>query len=48
MDPNTKRHDDLVSAYKKAYPDLKTVLQVQKAQILWNDIKNDSKNTKTR
>ena len=48
MDPNTKRHDDLVSAYKKAYPDLKTVLQVQKAQILWNDIKNDSENTKTR
>ena len=43
MDPNTKRYNDLVSAYKKAYPDLKTALQLQKAQILWNDIKNDSK-----
>ena len=43
MDPNTKRYNDLVSAYKKAYPDLKTALQVQKAQILWNDVKNDSK-----
>ena len=48
MDPNTKRLNDLVSAYKKAYPDLKTVLQVQKAHILWNDVKNDSKNTNTR
>ena len=43
MDPNTKRYNDLVSAYKKAYPDLKTALQEQKAQILWNDVKNDSK-----
>ena len=43
MDPNTKRYNDLVSAYKKAYPDLKTTLQVQKAQIFWNDVKNDSK-----
>ena len=43
MDPNTKRYNDLVSAYKKTYPDLKTALQVQKAQILWNDVKNDSK-----
>ena len=43
MDPNTKRYNDLVSAYKKAYPDLKTALQVQKAQILWDDVKNDSK-----
>ena len=42
MDPNTKRYDDLVSAYKKAYPGLKTALQVQKAHILWNDVKNDS------
>ena len=43
MDPNTKRYNDLVSAYKKAYHDLKNALQVQKAQILWNDVKNDSK-----
>ena len=43
MDRNTKRYNDLVSAYKKAYPDLKTALQEQKAQILWNDVKNDSK-----
>ena len=41
MDPNTKRSNDLVSAYKKAYPDPKTALQVQKAQIFWNDVKND-------
>ena len=31
MDPNRKRYNDLVSAYKKTFPDLKTVLQVQKA-----------------
>ena len=43
MDPNTKRYNDLISAYKKAYPDLKIALQVQKAQILRNDVKNDSK-----
>ena len=43
MDPNTKRYNDLVSAYKKTYPELKTALQVQKAQILQNDIKNGSK-----
>ena len=43
MDPNTKRYNNLVSANKKAYPDLKTALKVQKVQILWNDIKNDSK-----
>ena len=42
MDPNTKRYNDLVSAYKKAYSDLKTALQVLKPQILWNDVKNDS------
>ena len=38
MDPNTKRYNDLVSAYKKTYPDLKTALQVQKVHV-----KNDSK-----
>ena len=43
MDPNTKKYNDVVSAYKKAYPDLKTALQVQKTQILWNHVKNDSK-----
>ena len=43
MDPNRKRYNDLVSAYKKTCPDLKNALQVQKAQILWNDVKNDSK-----
>ena len=43
MDPNTKRYNDLVSTYKKAYPDLKTAFPEQKAQILWNDVKNDSK-----
>ena len=43
MDPNTKIYNDLVGAYKKAYPDPKTALQVQKAQIFWNDVKNDSK-----
>ena len=43
MDPNTNRYNDLVSVYKKAYPDLKPALQVQKAQILRNDVKNDSK-----
>ena len=43
VDPNTKRYDDLVSAYKKAYPDLKIELHVQKAQIFWKDVKNDSK-----
>ena len=40
MDSNAKRYNDLVSDYKKAYPDLKTALQsVQKAQIPWNDVK---------
>ena len=43
MDPNTKRYNDLVSAYKKAYPDPKIELHVQKAQIFWSDVKNDSK-----
>ena len=43
MDPNTKKYNDLVSTYKKAYPDLKTAFPEQKAQILWNDVKNDSK-----
>ena len=43
MDPNKKIHNDLVSAYKKAYLDLKTALKVQKAQILWNYVRNDSK-----
>ena len=38
MDPNTKRYNDLVSAYKKTYPDLKTALQVLKVHV-----KNDSK-----
>ena len=38
MDPNTKRYNDLVSDYKKTYPDLKTALQVQKVHV-----KNDSK-----
>ena len=40
---NTKRYNYLVNAHKKTYPDLKTALQVQKVQILWNDVKNDSK-----
>ena len=40
---NTKRYNYLVNAQKKTYPDLKTALQVQKVQILWNDVKNDSK-----
>ena len=43
MDPNTKRYNDLVSTYKKTYPDLKTAFPEQKAQILWNDVKNDFK-----
>ena len=48
MDSNAKRYNDLVSDYKKTYPDLKTALQVQKAQIPWNDVKMILKNTKTR
>ena len=48
MDSNAKRYNDLVSDCKKTYPDLKTALQVQKAQIPWNDVKMILKNTKTR
>ena len=39
MDPNTKRHNDFLNAYRKAYPDLKKAVQLEKAQKLWNDIK---------
>ena len=42
MDPNTKRYNDFVHAYKKAHPDLQKSVQVDKAQAL-NDVKNDSK-----
>ena len=41
MDPNTKRYNDFVHAYKKACPDLKKTVQLEKAQKLWNDVKND-------
>ena len=41
IDPNTKRCNDFVNAYKKAYPDLKKVVQLEKAQKVWNDVKND-------
>ena len=30
-----------MNAYKKAYPDLKKVVQLEKAQKVWNDVKND-------
>ena len=30
MYSNTKRHNDFVNAYKKAYPDLKKVVQLEK------------------
>ena len=41
MDPNTERYNDFVNAYKKAYLDLKKTVQLEKAQKLWNDVKND-------
>ena len=41
IDPNTKRYNDFVNAYKIAYPDLKKVVQLEKAQKVWNDVKND-------
>lgn len=43
MDTNSKRYNNLVTAYKKAYPDVKKALQFERAQKLWNNIKNDSK-----
>ena len=41
MDPNTKRYNDFVNTYKKAYPDVKKVVQLEKAQKLCNGVKND-------
>ena len=41
MDPSTKRFNDFVNAYKKAYPDLKKAVQLEKALKLWNDVEND-------
>ena len=41
MDPNTKRYNDFVNAYKKAYPDLKKAVPLEKAQKLRIDVKND-------
>ena len=41
MDPSTKRYNDFVNAYKKAYPDLKKAVQLEKALKLWNDVEND-------
>ena len=48
MDPNTKRYNDLASAYKKAYPDLKTALQVQRHRFFGTMLKMILKNTQTR
>ena len=43
MNPNTKSYTDFAHAYKKTHPDLQKSVQVDKAQKLWNDVKNDSK-----
>ena len=37
MDPNTKRYNDFVNAYKRPVK----LVQLEKAQKLWNDVKND-------
>ena len=41
MIPNTKRHNDFVNADRKVYPDLKKTMQLDKAQKLFNDVKNN-------
>ena len=41
MYPNTKRCNDFVNAYNKAYPDLKKVVELEKVWKLWNSVKND-------
>ena len=38
MSPNTKWCNDFVNVYKKACPDLKKAVQLEKAQKLWNDV----------
>ena len=43
MDPNKKRYNKLVNAYKNAYPDIKSSLKLQKTQTLWNVVKSDEK-----
>ena len=41
MYPIIKRHNDFVNAYKKAYPDLKKAVQLEKTQKPWDYVKND-------
>ena len=41
MDPNAKRYNDFVNAYKNVYPDLKKAVQLEKTQKLCNGVKND-------
>lgn len=41
MDPNTKRNNKFKNAYKKANPNLKKAVLLEKAQKLWNNINND-------
>ena len=40
INPNTERYNDFLNAYKKAFPGLKKEVQPEKAQKLWNDVKN--------
>ena len=40
INPNTERYNDFLNAYKKAFPDLEKAVQPEKAQKLWNDVKN--------
>ena len=41
MGPNTKRYNDFLETYKKAYPDLKKARSLEKAQQLWIGVKNN-------
>ena len=40
INPNTERYNNFLNAYKKAFPGLKKEVQPEKAQKLWNDVKN--------
>ena len=41
IDPNTNKWNDFVNTCKKVYPDLKEEVKLEKAQKLWNNVKND-------
>ena len=42
MDINPRRYNDLITAYQKAYFDVKKQLQFEKAHKLWKEVKDDT------